>query len=64
MCLHFSSGAEIKNPSSFVGVRMFRIRIGSSSEILDQAGHCVHDDQSEFFDHLFIDLLLHPDNAS
>jgi pimeloyl-ACP methyl ester carboxylesterase len=50
-------GREEKSIPLAVGEEMHRILKGSRLEILDQAGHCAHDDQSTIFNQLILDFL-------
>ena len=40
-----------------IGKQMHQILVGSQLEIIDQAGHCPHDDQSERFNPLVLEFL-------
>ena len=51
-------GREEKSIPLATGEEMHRILTGSRLEILDQAGHCAHDDQSDLFNQLVLDFLL------
>jgi pimeloyl-ACP methyl ester carboxylesterase len=57
-------GREEKSIPLAVGEEMHKILKGSRLEILDQAGHCAHDDQSTLFNQLALDFLESPINAS
>ena len=57
-------GREEKSIPLAVGEEMHKILKGSRLEILDQAGHCPHDDQSALFNQLALDFLESPINAS
>ena len=57
-------GREEKSIPLAVGEEMHKILKGSRLEILDQAGHCAHDDQSTLFNKLALDFLESPANAS
>jgi pimeloyl-ACP methyl ester carboxylesterase len=50
-------GREEKSIPLAVGEEMHKILKGSRLEILDQAGHCAHDDQSTLFNQLALDFL-------
>lgn len=50
-------GREEKSIPLAVGEEMHKILKGSRLEILDQAGHCAHDDQSTIFNQLALDFL-------
>ncbi len=50
-------GREEKSIPLHTGEEMHRLLKGSRLEILDQAGHCAHDDQAELFNQLVLDFL-------
>jgi pimeloyl-ACP methyl ester carboxylesterase len=50
-------GKEEKSIPLSLGEELHRILKGSRLEILDQAGHCAHDDQSDLFNELVLDFL-------
>ncbi len=57
-------GREEKSIPLHTGQEMHRILKGSRLEILDEAGHCAHDDQSDLFNQLTLDFLAPHINAS
>ena len=57
-------GREEKAIPLHTGQEMHRILKGSRLEILDEAGHCAHDDQSDRFNQLTLDFLAPHINAS
>jgi len=57
-------GREEKAIPLHTGQEMHRILKDSRLEILDEAGHCSHDDQSERFNQLALDFLAPYTNAS
>jgi len=57
-------GREEKSIPLAVGEEMHKTLKGSRLEILDNAGHCSHDDQSTLFNQLALDFLESPINAS
>ncbi len=57
-------GREDKSIPLPVGEKLHRFLKGAQLEILDQAGHCSHDDQSTLFNHLALDFLESHNNAS
>jgi 2-hydroxy-6-oxo-octa-2,4-dienoate hydrolase len=57
-------GREEKSIPLAVGEEMHKILKGSRLEILDQAGHCAHDDQSTLFNQQALEFLETPINAS
>jgi len=57
-------GREEKAITLHIGQEMHRILKDSRLEILDEAGHCAHDDQSELFNQLALDFLAPHINAS
>ena len=57
-------GREDKAIPFHTGQEMHRILKGSRLEILDEAGHCPHDDQSDRFNQLTLDFLAPHINAS
>jgi pimeloyl-ACP methyl ester carboxylesterase len=57
-------GREEKAIALHIGQEMHRILKDSRLEILDEAGHCAHDDQSELFNQLALDFLAPHINAS
>ena len=57
-------GREEKSIPLAVGKEMHKMLKGSRLEILDQAGHCAHDDQSALFNQLALDFLESSVNAS
>jgi pimeloyl-ACP methyl ester carboxylesterase len=56
-------GREEKAIPLAIGQEMHRILKGSRLEILDEAGHCAHDDQSDRFNQLALDFLAPQINA-
>ena len=50
-------GREEKSIPLAAGEEMHEILKGSRLEILDQAGHCAHDDQFTIFNQLTLDFL-------
>ena len=61
---HIVWGREDKAIPLSVGEEMHRILKDSRLEILDQAGHCPHDDQSEMFNQLILGFLAPHIDAS
>ena len=57
-------GREDKAITLHTGQEMHRILKGSRLEILDEAGHCAHDDQSDLFNQLTLDFLAPQINAT
>jgi pimeloyl-ACP methyl ester carboxylesterase len=57
-------GREEKSIPLPIGEEMHTLLKGSRLEILDQAGHCPHDDQSTLFNQLALDFLESQNNAS
>ena len=57
-------GKEDKSIPLQIGEDMQRILRNSRFEILDKAGHCPHDDQSDLFNQLTLDFLASHINAS
>jgi pimeloyl-ACP methyl ester carboxylesterase len=57
-------GREEKAIPLHTGQEMHRILKGSRLEVLDEAGHCAHDDQSDLFNQLTLDFLETHNNAS
>jgi len=57
-------GREDKAIALHIGQEMHRILKDSQLEILDEAGHCAHDDQSELFNQMALDFLAPHVNAS
>ena len=57
-------GREEKAIALHIGQEMHRILKDSQLEILDEAGHCAHDDQSELFNQMALDFLAPHVNAS
>ena len=57
-------GREEKAIPLHTGQEMHRILKGSQLEILDEAGHCAHDDQSDRFNQLTLDFLAPQINGS
>ncbi len=57
-------GREEKAIALHIGQEMHRILKDSRLEILDEAGHCAYDDQSELFNQLALDFLAPHINAS
>lgn len=56
-------GRQEKSIPLHVGEGMHQLLKGSRMEILDQAGHCAHDDQPEIFNQLVLEFLLEKANA-
>jgi len=57
-------GREEKAIALPIGQKMHRILKGSRLEILDEAGHCAHDDQPDRFNQLTLEFLASHFNAS